>query len=94
MVNAGKRLNETGDTVCVSFLQRKCGQLQSCNPALGTRRQRSNIFCGEFEPHQLVKKLGRLIMGESQIGNTQLGQLPPTTQTCQRQSGIDARGDD
>ena len=84
-------LDETGDMLCISFLQRECSQLQPSNPALGTSPQRCDIFCREIESHHLIEKCSSFIIGETQIGDTQFGQLTPPPQKCQRRWRIDAR---
>ena len=91
VVAAAERADKAG-RVGVA-LQRKRGQLQAGDPALGARLQRGHVGGGEVQAHALAQKRGRLLKRKAQIGGAQLGQPPARAQTRQRQLRIFARGE-
>ena len=61
----------------LSTARRQAGQDQPGRPALGPLDQPRHILGGELQPERAVQQLGGLLVGEPQIVDPELGQLPP-----------------
>jgi len=92
MVAAGEGLDEAGGVLM--SLHRERGQLQAGDPAFGAGFQGRDVFGREVEAHDLVEEIGSFGGGETQVGRTQLGHLPPAAQAGQWELRVLTGGDD
>jgi hypothetical protein len=70
-------------------------QLQARDPALGAGFQRPHARSRQRQPHHPIQKRRRLVVGETQIGGADFGQLISDAQTGERQAeGVNAGEDD
>ncbi len=64
------------------------GQLQAGDPSLGPLLERGDVRRLEPQAHHVVEEGGRLLVGESQVGRTDLLQLAAGAQARQRQRRV------
>jgi len=74
--------------------QRDGRQLQRGDPALGAGSQGGDVGRVQVEPGRVTEVMGRLLVGEPQVGRADLRQLAARPQPGQRQRRVGAGADD
>jgi hypothetical protein len=89
---AGKGLDEPVHILL--SVHRKCGHLQTGNPALCAAFQCGNIFHREIKVRDLIEKFCGLGQRKAQVRGAEFGQLIAGTQARDRQRRVFTGGDD
>ena len=80
--------NEAIKALASSRRESRAGQVQRGHPSLGAQGQALHVVGCQLQPHRAVQQLGRLLVGEVQVGDPDLGQLSPGSHPGQRQRWV------